>query len=184
LVKEVPENIMDDHFIKERLKSQDKSVFDSIFSYYYSGLCAFSYQFVQNRDVAEDLVQEFFVRFWTDCPSIEITGSLKSYFFTSVKNKSLDYLKHLQVRSKHKENYLSEQEVFSEFMEYAETELMDLIELELKKLQPRCQEIFRMSRFKGISNKEIAESLNLSQRTVELQISNALKVLKKELKNY
>lgn len=175
---------MDDFFIKEKLKSQDKSVFDAVFTYYYSGLCAFSNHFVNNKDVAEDLVQDFFVHFWTNCPDIAITGSLKSYFFTSVKNKSLDYLKHQKVKLQHKDLSLSSHEEINESDVYTETELLEIIEKKITKLPPRCREIFILSRFKGKTNKEISELLHISKRTVELQISNALKVLKKELSNY
>ncbi len=61
---------------------------------------------------------------------------------------------------------------------------MEIIDQQLLKSPPRCREIFTLSRFKGISNKEIAESLKISKRTVELQISNALKALKKALSDY
>lgn len=172
---------MDETFIKQKLRNQDKNIFDSVFTYYYSGLCAFVYQFVQDRDASEDLVQDFFVSFWTDCPKLDISGSLKSYFFTSVKNRALDYLKHQQVKSQHKDYYLSIQDLTIESFEFAESELMELLDEALKKLQPRCRQIFELNRFNGKTNKEIAELLNISQRTVELQISNALKVLKKEL---
>ena len=174
---------MDDNYIKKRLQSQDKIAFDFVFTYYYSGLCLFVNQYVQDRDIAEDLVQDFFIHFWIDCPNINISGSLKSYFFSAVKNRSLDYIKHLEVEKQYKEHILSKSGEPSESYEYAETELMELIKIGLQKVQPRCREIFVLSRFKGKSNNEIAGVYKISQRTVELQISNALKVLKKELAN-
>jgi RNA polymerase sigma-70 factor (ECF subfamily) len=67
---------------------------------------------------------------------------------------------------------------------YAETELRTIIEKSMLKLTPRCREIFEMSRFKGLSNQQIADSLNLSKRTVELQITNALKTLRIELSEF
>jgi len=175
---------MDDKFIIERLHAQDKKIFDTVFTYYYSGLCAFVYQYINDRDAVEDLVQDFFVKFWTENQSLEITGSLKAYLFSSVKNSALDYLKHQQVKTKYKDQFLATNEITCESHEYAESELMEIIDQQLLKLPPRCREIFTLSRFKGISNKEIAESLNISKRTVELQISNALKALKKALADY
>jgi len=64
---------------------------------------------------------------------------------------------------------------------FAESELRQAIEKSLKKLQPRCREIFELSRLSGLSNQEISERLAISKRTVELQVTNALKILRKEL---
>ena len=67
---------------------------------------------------------------------------------------------------------------------FAESELETLISESMEKLPPRCREIFVLSRFNGLKNQEIAEKLNISKRTVELQISNALKLLRSDLKPY
>ncbi len=175
---------MDENYIKKKLRSQDKIVFDYVFTYYYSALCTFVNQSVQNRDVAEELVQDFFVHFWMECPELEISGSLKSYFFSAVRNKTADYYKHVKVKNHYREFILSKQAVKTEESEYAEVELLALIKKGLKKLQPRCREIFVLSRFNGKSNKEISELFKISQRTVELQISNALKILRIELADF
>lgn len=175
---------MEDKFIIDRLRAQDKKIFDAVFTYYYSGLCAFVYQYINDRDTVEDLVQDFFVKFWADSQRIEITGSLKAYLFSALRNSALDYLKHQQVKARFKDQYLATGDITSESYEYAESELMEIIDQQLLKLPPRCREIFTLSRFRGISNKEIAESLKISKRTVELQISNALKALKKALADY
>ncbi|MFA5328087.1 MAG: sigma factor, partial [Prolixibacteraceae bacterium] len=71
---------MDEKYIVTGLKNKDKTVFDFVFSYYYTGLCAYSRRWVNDPNVAEDLVQDFFVRLWTNSSTIEITSSLKSYF--------------------------------------------------------------------------------------------------------
>jgi RNA polymerase sigma-70 factor (ECF subfamily) len=66
----------------------------------------------------------------------------------------------------------------------AESELKEMIETAIGKLPPKCREIFELSRFEGLSSKEIAQKLQLSQRTVETHITHALKILRKELKDY
>lgn len=172
---------MDDYYINKGLQNQDRIVFDFVFTYYYSGLCAFVNQYVNDKDVAEELVQDFFVRFWVDCPNLEIKVSLKAYFFASVKNDALDYIKHQAVKKRYKDYILQNSPIVFEEDAYAEKELMGIITNGLLKLQPRCSEIFVLSRFKGKSNKEISKVFKISQRTVEIQISNALKLLKKEL---
>ena len=177
---------MDEKYLINGLKNRNKTVFDFVFTYYYSGLCAYARKWVIDADVAEDLVQDFFVNLWIEGPNLEIASSLKSYLFTSIHNKSMNHLKHNQVKKQY-ENYIIRQDL--EFLqsagwEYAENELMELIENAMKKLPPRCCEVFRMSRFEGKDNATIADMLNISKRTVEIQISNALKILRNELKDY
>ena len=177
---------MDEQFLISGLKSKNKTVFDFVFQYYYSGLCAYSRRWVNDPDVAEDLVQDFFVWLWMNGSNLVITGSLKSYFFTSVRNKSVNYIKHLKIEEKYgdkiRESGLNPEKYSS--WEFTESELSELIEKSMEKLPPRCREIFVMSRFEGKENVQIAEILGISKRTVELQISNALKILRTELKDY
>jgi len=172
---------MDDSFIKSNIKNRDKKTFDSVFTYYYSGLCAFAYNYINDRDRVEDIVQDFFVCFWADCQDLEISGTLKSYFFSSVKNRCLDEIKHDTVKNSHKEHVMNKNSESDGYDEYAEAELLEIIEKAIAKLQPRTGEIFTLSRFQGKSNSEIASQLGITKRTVEIQISNALKELKKHL---
>ena len=161
-------------------------MFDFIFSYYYSGLCAYARRWVTDPDVAEDLVQDFFVRLWVNSSKLEITTSLKSYLFTSVKNTAVNHLKHVKVKEQYGIQIMqaSPHNDDPAYWEFTEPELTELIEKGLEKLPPRCREIFILSRFEGKDNGKIAETLGLSKRTVELQISNALKILRVELKDY
>lgn len=177
---------MKDDLLIGGLERRDKVVFDYIFNYYYSTLCAFSMQYLNDKEAVEDLVQEFFVSLWLDAPKYQIHSSLKTYLFAAVKNRCLDYQKHEKVAQKYKSYILfssSEEDNLSDHL-FAESELRHAIQSSLERLPPRCREIFEMSRLKGFSNQEIALQLGLSKRTVELQISNAIKVLRKELVAY
>lgn len=177
---------LDEKYLISELRSKNKIVFDFIFNYYYSGLCAYVRRWVINPDVAEDLVQDFFVRLWINSSKLEITSSLKSYLFTSIKNVGVNHLKHNKVKNQYGRHILETEADHQESAgwEFTEPELTELIEKGLEKLPPRCREIFVLSRFEGKDNGRIAEMLGLSKRTVELQISNALKVLRTELKDY
>lgn len=177
---------MDEKYLIEHLKKQDKIVFDFIFNYYYSGLCVYAKKIVENIESAEDIVQEFFVNLWIKAPYLTIESSLKTYLFVSVKNASMDYKKHKQVKEKFRLAMMHnmEEDENENFNKFVESELRDAIDKSLEKLPPKCKEIFVLSRFEGKSNQEIADDLGISKRTVELQISNALKVLRVELKNY
>lgn len=177
---------MKDELLISGLKRGDKAVFDFIFNYYYSSLCAFSNQYLNDRVAVEDLVQDFFVSLWMEAPERVIRTSLKAYLFAGVRNRCLDYQKHRKVVRKYNSFMLFSQEEEHAGADhyFAETELRRAVVASIGKLSPRCREVFELSRLKGFSNQEIAGHLGLSKRTVELQISNALKILRKELVEY
>jgi RNA polymerase sigma-70 factor (ECF subfamily) len=178
-------NLKDQHLI-DGLKQRDKAIFDYLFNYYYSSLCAFSMQYIDDRNFVEDLVQDFFVYLWVEAPKIGIKFSLKSYLFTSIKNRCLDYQKHHKITEKYRAYLLfsSEKDDNSTEHFFAESELRQAIHASLVKLPPRCREIFENSRLNGLSNQEISDKLGITKRTVELQMSNALKILRKELAEF
>jgi RNA polymerase sigma-70 factor, ECF subfamily len=177
---------LDEQYLITHLKSQDKIVFDFIFNYYYSGLCVFAKQYTGSFEQAEDIVQDFFVSLWIKAPDLTIKDSLRSYIFSSVKNRCLDFVRHNKVKEKYEETMVPDTgcQQNDSFSIYIETELRDAIENSLEKLPPRCREVFSLSRYEGKTNQQIAEKLGLSKRTVELQISNALKILRLELKPF
>jgi len=175
-----------DLFILEGLKRREKEVFDYIFNYYYSSLCAFSFQYIRDRNAVEDLVQDFFVSLWMEAPRLQIASSLKSYLFTSVKNRCLDLQKHQKVTEKYRTFILfsAESEENPGDHYFAESELRLAIQKSLEKLSPRCREIFELSRLQGFSNQEISQQLGITKKTVELQISNSLRIIRKELSEF
>lgn len=177
---------MNENILIEGLRKRDKAIFDFIFNYYYSGLCAFAIRFLNDREATEDLVQDFFVFLWTEGSRLNINTSLKSYLFIAVKNRCLDSNKHATVHERYANYYLSQAsdvDNYAEFM-FAESELRAVIQRSIEKLTPRCREIFEMNRMKGLSNQTIADELNISKRTVELQITIALKIIRMELADY
>jgi len=175
-----------DLLLIEGLGRRDKLAFDYIFNYYYSTLCAFSMQYLNDRSASEDLVQDFFVSLWMGASKLRIRSSLKSYLFAGVKNQCLDYQKHQKVTEKYQAYVLFSTKSGDNTTDHylAESELRLAIQKCLDKLSPRCREIFELSRLKGLSNQEISEKLGISKRTVELQVSNSLKILRKELIDY
>ncbi|MDF1546616.1 MAG: RNA polymerase sigma-70 factor [Bacteroidales bacterium] len=177
---------MNEKLLIDGLKRRDKIVFDYIFNYYYSGLCAFCMQFLDDKDAVEDLVQDFFVHLWVKGKDLQINISIKSYLFTSVKNRCLDRIKHRKVSEKYRKSILfgSSDSELSVDLYFAEAELRHAILTAMEKLPPRSREIFEISRLKGLTNQEISDKLGISKRTVELQISNALKVLRAELAEF
>jgi RNA polymerase sigma-70 factor (ECF subfamily) len=143
-------------------------------------------QYIDDRNAVEDLVQDFFVYLWVEAPQIKIKTSLKSYLYASIKNRCLDYQKHHKIIEKYRSFILFSTEKDDDSTEhfFAESELRLAIQTSLGKLQPRCREIFELSRLNGLPNQEISDKLGISKRTVELQISNSLKILRKELAEF
>lgn len=140
-------------------------------------------QYINDRNTVEDLVQDFFVSIWMEAPRLHIESSLKSYLFAGIKNRCFDFQKHRKVTEKYKTFILFEAKIEDDSFDhyFAESELRHAMEKSLSHLPPRCREIFELSRLKGLSNQEISDQLGISKRTVELQISNSLKILRKEL---
>lgn len=169
-----------------RFKSGDQTAFELLFHFYYPGLVMYSTQFTTDRVEAEEIVQDFFVRFWQKRQQFIPADSLKSYLFLSVKNGSLNFLKHKKIEEQYIKDMIelaNHHLVFDPEL-YVASELQEKVKEAVDLLPEKCREIFIMSRFRGMKNEEIAEELHLSKRTVETQISKALKVMKVELKDY
>jgi RNA polymerase sigma-70 factor (ECF subfamily) len=177
---------LDEKLLISGLQQQNKVIFDLVFTYYYSGLCAFANHILKDMQASEDLVQDFFVKIWHQADKIQINCSLKSYFFSSIKNRAFDILKHKKVKTQYANlnDGCKESVTPDEIWEFTQGELEELIEKALQQVPPRAREIFELSRFKGVANDDIARQLNISKRTVEVQISRALQVLRVELKDY
>ena len=170
-------------YIIEGLRSGRESAYRQLFDQYYQKLVVFAYKYLEDLESARDIVQEFYLYLYESRHSISIQISLKSYLYTAVKNRCLNQVKHEQVKEKHRNMRRSEENVSGPDLE----EIMDAVELEARvyeivsKLPDKCRQIYIMSRVDGKRNREIADELNLSVRTVETQISKALKSLKNSL---
>jgi RNA polymerase sigma-70 factor, ECF subfamily len=177
---------LNEQVLIQELRSRNTLAFDFVFNYYYSGLCGYARKYIAEKEIVEDIVQDFFVTLWNESPRLEIRSSLKSYLFTSIHNGCLDWHKHQRTFEKYKKSFLLRNigpEIRPEEM-IVESELRTAIQKGLEKCPPRAREIFEMSRINGLPNQQIADQLGLTKRTVELQISNALKILRTALQEY
>lgn len=164
------------------LRSGKESAYEQLFAEYYRPLSLFAVRFVNDLETSKEIVQDLFVALYENRKSLLITTSLKSYLYQSVRNRCLNHLKHLQVDRKHLENLKVNQDSSQNLEATIEAnELENRIYQIVADLPPRCSDIFQKSRVNGMKNSEIAEHLDISIRTVETQISNALKVLREKL---
>ena len=175
-----------DFEIHRRARKDDVAAFEKLFRTYYAELVNYSYGFIKDLDAAEEVVQDFFYNYWKNRKKINIRFSVKSYLFRAVRNNSLKYLDSVAVRRRYAEKImggLKDDTLYEESsLEYSE--LNRIIEETLSELPGRCGEIFRMSRFEGMKYEEIAEQMSVSVKTVEANMSKALKLLRERLGKY
>ena len=172
-------------FLYQEMKSGKEYAFDFFFNYYYPGLCVYAQNIISiPQQEAKDLVQDVFVKFWNDREKTDIRFSIRSYLFVSVKNKCFDLHRKRTADLKVLEITKDFDITDESFDTYVLSELESLFNRSLEKLPERCREVFELSRFHGLKNREIAAKLNLSEKTVENQVTKALHILKEELKDY
>ena len=161
-----------------RLREGDEAIFKSVFDQYYRPLTVFTLKYVPDVEEAKEIVQDFFVRLWLRRAEVNIRFSLKMYLYQSVKNAALNYLETNKVAQRRMQQYatpLTSTDTALEHMMAAEQE--EILMRAIDTLPEKCREIFLLSRMQRLSNLAIATRLNISVKTVEAQISIALKRL-------
>lgn len=165
------------------IKLTDETQFRSIFDKYYISLCMFANQYVGNDALAADIVQECFVKLWQLRDDFMYVHQIKSFLYTSVRNKSLNELEHTKVMNEYaqKVQEMSKDSFFQDkvIAEESYRILVDAIE----KLPPQMKSIMQLA-LEGKSNPEIAETLNISGETVHSQKKIAYRKLRVYLKDY
>ena len=178
--------MLDDVLIFGKIKNGDIHAFEILFRRYYERLCQYSYGFVGTWEDAEEIVQELFYKIWKERENYRIAFSVKSYLYGAVRNNSLQYLEHLAIRQNYRERELNRQNELKIQTPEEELEYKDLekqLEDVLNRLPKRQRQIFTMNRFEGKKYAEIAEILSLSVKTIEAEMSKALRILKLKIEN-
>ena len=167
------------------MQEGDKFAFEEIYERFNGLLYIYACKMVSDREDARDIVQEIFVYLWSN-PNIQIKTQLSSYLYSAVRYKVFDWLD----KNKSRTNYLQSLKDFAEKGDYVtenyirEREFASLIEKEVSLLPPKMRLIFEMSRQQHLTQKQIAEILQLSDKTVKKQMSNALKDLRLKLTSF
>ncbi len=174
------------------LNNRNDAAFDVVFTVYYPRLVAFSKEYVSEDD-ALNFVQDAFITLLDKAPSFSDENQLQSYLYTNVKNNCLMFLRHEKVKKKYSDHKIATDTLYNlnlEALERLNTSPIAFMEIEqivndtLDKLPPRCREIFILSRMEGKKNAEVASIFNISEKSVEAQITKSLKVFKIALKDY
>lgn len=155
--------------------------FEALFRLWYSPLCRYAFRMLGDKQEAEDLVQEVFVKIWDQKDNLDIRFE-KTYLFQAVHNAALNLLtKRKKIKLVSDEDVINKEGSSNpeEIFQWMETEKS--VELGLQALPTACREVFLLSRYEGMSYKEIALVLQISIKTVEAQMSKALKVLRRHI---
>lgn len=172
--------------LQQRLSRGDETAFQETFEIYFKVLVLFATRFSIDQETAEDLVQDVFVKLYEQKDRLQFHSSLKAFLYQSVRNKCLDILRSRKTRERHHDEikFSSELEGLDSEALMMQSELEEKVYQSIKQLPEQCQLIFKMNRFEGKKNQEIADELNISKRTVETQISKALKRLREDIYPY
>ncbi|MCU0422849.1 MAG: RNA polymerase sigma-70 factor [Bacteroidia bacterium] len=170
----------------QEIKQNNTEAYEKFFKLYYAELVRFAYEYLKDKDAAEDLVQEVFVKLWEKRADIEMKSAPKSYLYVTVKNHCLNKLKSEQRHVLFEDDFADDQRfAVSSASQLSEVkQLSEHIKQAMDKLPPRCGLIFKLSRFEEKSYKEIADILEISVKTVENQMGKALSIMRNDLKHY
>ncbi len=180
-------------YVQSRLRKGDIKAFEMLYNEQYKSLCYYAQRFVFDQDTSREIVQFVFVRIWEKRDSLSVDISLKTYLYAAVRNKCLDYLKHLKIENEFEKMRMKEfQEsgnILSKTIDdpldgLVTEELENAIREAIESLPDKCKAIFELSRYDGLKYSQIAEELNISVKTVETQISRAIKTLREKLSGF
>lgn len=159
----------------------DSRAFEILYRRYFSKLYGAAYKRLQDRAITEEIVQELFVSLWERRASLPIEN-IENYLFTSIKYLVIAQFKKNSLFEKYSSTLTQNDDNFTE-QSIAFDELNDAYQQALLAIPERCREVFLLKR-SGLSQREISEKLDISEKTVENQMTKALKILREALKDY
>ncbi|MNK28395.1 ECF RNA polymerase sigma factor SigW [compost metagenome] len=170
----------------EQLKSGSSKALEALYELYYVQLCQIAFRKLGDETLVEELVQDVFLNLWIKRHTLDSEGSLFAYLYATLRNRALHEIRARMIKDRHYLQIAGQDKGYSADPEddlmAKETELKVMKVIE--SLPVQCREAFRLSREEQLSYKAIAERMNISVNTVEKHIGKAIKILKRELKNY
>lgn len=173
---------MDDRALLQKIQAGDEGAYDSAFRTWYPALVRVATALLRDSDAAEEVAQDVMVELWRRRHALDADVSLGGYLLRSVRNRSLNQLRHLKVRKQSESSIeaLYEAPVGAD-QPLVARELAAAAQQAIAELPPRCREVFELSRVHGLKYAQIAEALDISPKTVEAQMGKALKVMRERL---
>lgn len=175
---------MNDLLVIEKIRVDDESAFDALFTAWYGKLQAYAFSVLQNEAQAEEVVQTVFCRIWEKRRQWQVHTSMKAYLYGCVYHQCMDGLRRGKQARKYQRHVLQNSVEGQAAPASGKAELKELeakLQAALLQLPDQCRAIFQLSRFGGLKYREIAEQSGVSVKTVEAQVSKALKHLRDQL---
>src|SRR5688572_32952778 len=170
-----------------RIRAGDERALEAVFKAHYAGMASFVQRFVRSPDLAEELVQDVFLKLWSKREQLAEIETFRTYLFRAARNTALNYLRRAKLERRWREEQGTDDDPPTSFAadeETVEQELAVAVQEAINRLPPRCREIFLLSRDGGLTYAEIARSLEISVKTVETQMGRALKSLRASLHHF
>lgn len=176
---------LSDEILLRLLKADDGKAFKEIYSRYWKIIFESAYRRLASAEIAKELVQTVFLRIWEKRHIIQI-NHLQSYLQAAIRNRVINYIESTLVHKKYLQHVMDTTSGTCRRTESAITfhELSQAIEKAIDLLPEKTRHVFRLSRFDHLSIREIAASLNISEKAVEYHITQSLKTLRLQLKDY
>lgn len=159
---------------------QNKKIeaFEELYKLYYSDATIFAQTYVYRLDIAEDLVQECIQLLWESSKSLNIKKSLKSYLYSAIRNKCINYLRHLQVEDKYRSKEMHAIQLSEAYDILEDEELIQKVKAAIDNLPEKSKLTFKMAVLQDMKYSEIAEELNISINTVKDSMKRAYRILR------
>ncbi|MEQ8927098.1 MAG: RNA polymerase sigma-70 factor [Fulvivirga sp.] len=173
---------MSENISWRNIQEGDQFAFKTLFQSTYKKLVLTSIYYVENTEEAEDIVQNVFLNLWNKRNKLTIEGELIAYLTTAVRNQSLNVLEKRKTKKKYQE-YLSFNSIDTN-QYLSDPFFLEKLQNAIERLPEKCRLVFIKNRLEGMKNKEIAEELSISIKTVENQIGKALHLMRDALRDY
>lgn len=168
----------------ELMRNDDEAAFAEIYRRYSLMLISYSLKVIQEKEQTKDIVQEVFISIWKRRASLSLSGDLSHYLLKAVRNLSIRYIE----KNITEKNFTKRLALFTQHLPSSPYNALEIQELEEKieaainNLPPKMKEIYYLSRYENLSYKEIANKLGIAETTVKKQVSNALHIIRNEIK--
>jgi len=170
------------HFLK-RFRSGDQKALEQLFGAYYPMLCDQIHRIIRDRAQTEDVAQELFMDLWKKREQLPEISSWPAYLRRAARNRALNVIRGRKIRWEQLDDQFDiHTETPSAQLQMEHDDLKLVLQQAIQALPERCRLIFTLSRYEDLSYKQIAERLDISVKTVENQMSKALKVLREVVK--
>lgn len=168
-----------EELVWQKIQQKNLDVFESYYKEHYKAFFLASYNYVKTTEVAQEIVNDVFLKIWEDAEKITIESSLKAYIYRAIINRSINALNKQKRESQNQRELEQTHQEAYELREIEVNELKVQLYKAIDALPDQCKKVFVMSRMDGLKQQDIADKLGISIKTVKNHITHALKQLRK-----